>query len=731
MTGHRWHWIPISLVVGGVVLVCAAAAVNFRALGWWELLIVAGCALAVAAAFWFRHKLSAVEIELEALRQRLADDETRLNTQRSEFEQLRLTIQSELAQEASRLDKREQNLTQRLVTYREWMEFPQPLEMASPAAPSPELSELAKKDRQMLELLQAETKLLYDNILQNKYASGDQILLPVIRDDMLVLITKVARIYQPGIEHPFIDASLARIFRATSRASLQMLVILDELPLNVKDASLITLYNYVRRAVSAWQTYKSTEPYWPYVNAAYYVSRFALGANPISLGAWWFVSTLGSRGAQAIAQHVINRQALAVLSNVVRVIGFEVAGLYGGDFRHRDANWIYAAELTELLGQFPLSRDSLAHALREVGTLQLRSEYDRTFLYRCLAGRKSAGPAQYHAAGVLTMDERRAIATRLERFLQTFIHGKSAEKISRWKAGAEQRLDLKISVALVASTTAVREQIVDAIRSLTSFLVAIKELDPPQAVKLLEKSLLAGELAPDDRQRLLAELAQNASFFFEHPDLDPDGDLVEKYLDDLAALHARTAPHDARIEETLDDVAAYLRRSPKRMQALVEKHYAAALAERLAADAPLKRVPMEVTRAALDLLSVDGEQARFLYGPAKLDWSESIAPAELAGSELWLLGAGQQLTLFAAGDQPRVVWRAAVGEVHAEHCRQMLVSSCRLTGGQWMVNGQTQPLAIRLPTSLVSTYTGYFKPLLSMLGGAVGSDGLGRTSTAS
>ena len=144
--------------------------------------------------------------------------------------------------------------------------------------------------------------------------------------------------------------------------------------------------------------YKSTEPYWPYVNTAYYLGRFALGANPLALGAWWFVSNLGSRGAQAIAQHVINRQALALLSNLVRVIGFEVAGIYGGDFRHRDANWIYAAELTELVSQFPLSRDSLAHALREVGALQLRSEYDRIFLYRCLANRKSAGPERYSAA---------------------------------------------------------------------------------------------------------------------------------------------------------------------------------------------------------------------------------------------------------------------------------------------------------------------------------------------
>ena len=50
--------------------------------------------------------------------------------------------------------------------------------------------------------------------------------------------------------------------------------------------------------------YKSAEPYWPYVNTAYYLGRFALGANPLALGTWWFVGNLGSRGAQAIAQHM-------------------------------------------------------------------------------------------------------------------------------------------------------------------------------------------------------------------------------------------------------------------------------------------------------------------------------------------------------------------------------------------------------------------------------------------
>jgi hypothetical protein len=717
MSEHRWHWLPISLVGGGVVAVCATAIANSAALGWWQALIYLGCAAALAALYWFRRKLSAAEIELEAIRKRLADEQTRLNTERSEFEQLRLTMQNELAQEGRRLDRREQALTDRLVTYQEWMEFPQPIELSKEAPRDADLAELARKDAELLELLQAETKILYDNILQNKYAPDDQVLLPIIRDDIVTLMTRVAQIYRPGIDRQsvLLQASLARIFRAASRASLQMLVVLDELPLNLKDASLSTLYAYIRNAVNAWRTYKSTEAYWPYVNAAYYVSRIALGANPITLGTWWFLSTLGTRGAQSLAQHLINRQALAVLSNVVRVIGYEVAGIYGGDFRHRDANWIYAAELSELVSQFPLSRDSLGHALREIGTLQLRSEYDRTFLYRCLAGRKSADPGQYRATAVLSMDERRAVATRLEKFLEAFIHGKSADRISRWKSGAEERLGVKISVALTISTAAVHEQIVDGVRSLASFLVSIKQLEPPEAAKLLETSSLVGELSAEDRQRLLADLAQNASFFFEHPDVDPDGDLVEKYLDDLAALHARTAPHDARIEETLDDVAAYLRRSPRKMQALVEKHYAAALAERMAPDAPIRRVPTDVARATLDLLAVEGPSVRFLYGPAKIEWPDVASHADLGGAELWLLGVASKLILFAAGEQPRIVWRAAASEVHAEQTRQMLVSSCRLTGGQWLLDSQTKPLAIRLPTGLVSSYAGYFKPLLAMV----------------
>lgn len=721
MNHHRWQWLPIGLVLVAVISVMTAAIVNAGALGWWQAVIYAGCLAAAVATMLFRRKLSVTEVELESIRHRLADEETQLALRQSQFAELRLSIEQELGQTASRLDKREQALADRLVTYHEWMEFPRPLALGQPVLDDARLAELAKKDRQLQELLKEETRGFYDNILQNKYAPEGQLLLPIVREDVINLVMRVARIYQPHVEQPFVDANLTRVFRAISRASLQMLVLLDELPIDVKTASLSTLYGYVRTAVKTWRMYKSTEPYWPYVNTAYYLGRFALGANPLTLGAWWFVGNLGSRGAQAIAQHMIDRQALAALSGLVRVIGYEVASIYGGDFRHRDANWIYAAELTELVSEFPLSRDSLSHALREFGSLELRSEYDRIFLYRCLATGKSANPGRYAASSVLTNDERRAVASRLERFLDAFIHGKSQDRIRQWKEGAERRLGMKLSIAMQATTANVQEQLIDATTSLASFLVSTKQLEPAEAIPLLEPTRIVAELPAERRQALLQSLRDNAPYFFEHPDLDPDGDLADKYLDDLADLNARTTPRAAAVDETLEDVAAYLRRPAKQMRSLLEKHYAAELKRRMPPAWQTPRLPIPAVRAALDLTADPAEPPRFLFGPAKLEWPDGQRDTTEGSGPLWLLGFEGRLLLYTATNQPRVVWSAKTSEIRAEAQRQLLGASCRLTGGQWQLPGTVKPTAIRITAPLAS-YSSYFRPLLAaadQAGGAI------------
>src|SRR4029453_11449225 len=123
----------------------------------------------------------------------------------------------------------------------------------------------------------------------------------------------------------------------------------------------------------------------------------------------------------------------------------------------------------------------------------------------------------------------------------------------------EDRRGVKSALAPPPAAPSVHQQVADGVRSLASFLIATKQLEPGDLRQHLSASRLVGELAAADREQLLARLAEKPPFFFEHPDLDPDGDLVGKYLDDRAMLHARVTPRDAATEAALVDIAAYLR----------------------------------------------------------------------------------------------------------------------------------------------------------------------------
>lgn len=715
----RLNWTPIILVLLGSVAVAVVGVRFWRELGYWELLLGSGLLVALSAVFWFRRKLTATEVELAALRQQLREEEIRLDNERREWEAIKLQATREMEQQSTRIEKREQNLAQRFLTYHEWMEFPKPIDLADPEIPTDaELAEMVRKDRQMLQLLKDETQLLYDNILANRYVDNGEFLPDVLFHDARELMTKVARIYEPGAEHPLLETSLPRIIRGVSRGCLQLLVILDELPLDVKKYSINRMAGYIRRAVQAYRMYRSSEPYWPYVSTAWYLSRFAMGTNPLTLGAWWFLSSLSQRGATAVATHLVNRQALTLLASVVRVIGYEVASLYG-DFRHRDANWIYAVELTELVSQFPLSRESLEHALREIGALQLRSEYDRIYLYRCIAAHSTSHPDRYRAHVILTPDERNAIAGRLERFLETFVHGKTPSRVSKWTAGVEQRLGVKLA-AWTPSARSVNEQRADAVRSLASFLVGVKECEPEELPQRLRDSRLLAEMSAQEQADLFTKLFDDPPYFFEHPDLDPDSDLAATFLEELVRLHVQTTPREQQIEQLLSDAAAYLRKDEKYVRKLLDSQFHAALEERLPGGASGGKPPRAVARAVLDLLE-NGEQAKFLYDGITLDWPAGLKNPPAPNGRLWLLGTGERFLLFSPEPEPRMLWRSEGQQLHVELVRGYLTGHATLQGGQWIADRSLPTPAIRIAAPLVGSTTSYFRPLFEAVEAARGT----------
>ena len=126
-------------------------------------------------------------------------------------------------------------------------------------------------------------------------------------------------------------------------------------------------------------------------------------------------------------------------------------------------------------------------------------------------------------------------------------------------------------------------------------------------------------------------------------------------------------------------MAEYLRHDPKVVQRLLEKEYATHLAERISPESPVRKAPLAVARAILDLLE-PGEQARFFYSGITLEWPVGTEGPSPRGSELWLLGAGERLILFAVeDDEPILFWRGE-GPVELSQEKGILSSTARLRG---------------------------------------------------
>lgn len=709
----RWQSWPAWLVIAGALVVWGAALVERDTLGPAKWALLVGPAIAIAGALWFWRTLSQAELDAEAQEQRFTDRQRAVSDRELQWEATRKAIEGQLGQQAKQLAAREAALSGKLIAFHEWMEFPQPLDLSAggeSTLPHAQLAELARKDRQLEQLLQEETKRVFEDILRNKYMVEGQLQTLAIRDDVLGLMRRVAHVYRPDVDDPMLETSISQVFRAASRACLQFLVVVDQLPWNVKEQSFASLYGYIRQGVKAYGVYKQVAPYWTYVNSAYMLGRFALGANPLTLAAWWFLGAWGQEGAKQLATQILHRQAIMLVQSFVRVIGYETAGMYGGDFRHRDPNWIYGVELAELLHAFPLSRESLSHALKEAGALQLRHEYDRVYLYRCLAAHASPDAARYRGGSLLSAEEKMAIARRLERFLDAFIHGQTPERVSAWRSAVEDRLGVKLNIVSKADSLSVEDQTREAIRSLASFALAIKEREPDALPELLGYSQLFRDLPEEQRHATLAALSEDPPFFFEHPTLESTSPVASKYLHDLTVLAAKTAPHEAVIDEMLVDVAVYLRHDARRMRQMLDKQYVAWLADQLPVDAPERRFAPAVARAVLDVVGPH-EQLRFVYGNVSFDWPEGAAGPNYSRQNTWLVGVADRLIVFTVGERPLLLWRAD-GDAVAERVRGYLSGDVRLRGGKWLGDVRNEQPAVRVGGPMMGRHDAYFRPLL-------------------
>ncbi|MDD4268637.1 MAG: hypothetical protein PHO07_03065 [Pirellulales bacterium] len=632
--------------------------------------------------------------------------------QDSPAEELPRELAALLDERLRAVEQRERELADRLAAYHEWFEFPPPIRLGESRPPTAEMWE---RDRRLADLLEERTRSAFEKVRQNAYSPGGEFDAKLVRDDVLELVTAIARLYGRDPENPIAGVSVERILRAASRCCLKFLNELETLPLDVRHYDLATVYGYVRQAVRVYGLYQSASPFMPWLARAYYGTRFAMGANPLALGVWWFAGAVGKRGATALAVKLANRWALAFLHDIVRVIGFEMASVYDAGFRYRDPNWCYAAELTELVRRFPGSESSLRGALGQIGSLQLRNEYDRIYFFRCLAEGKSPDFTRIQPSA-LPPEQRRQIAERLEAFLVSHIAQRETKTTERWRADVERRLDLRLAIAEPAPPRPQADQGRDAIRALAGYLLEIKQCESETLPSHLEETAVARSLPSGMLPEVWEDLRDNPPFFFEIPELQPGGSAAKDFVGDLVWLSVRVAPRYAAADEIAIAAAVHLRAGAKETKALLDRAYADHLASLLPADVPLRRLPSDAARAVLDL--VEGEERLlFVYGGVRPVAPDQGDLAAIDRSKAWLVGVGRRLVALSVTGAAELFWQ---GDNHVRLAcpKGRLKGGCRLTGGQWTQGTTRSTPVLLVKGALVRSNEKYFAPLERFCSGA-------------
>ncbi len=673
-----WPWKPTAAIVGGVLLMLLTAFTAAPRSGIFVGGLIAGAAITLSSLILLRSRSAATD----------PDDQARqITQQKEEFELLRQQVGRQLEEETTRLEHRQRELAGRFIRFHEFMEYPH-------ADADRHLSEsgvtrLSEQDRQVTQILEAEARRVYEKIRANGYWVSNRVDSDAIRQEVFELIQRVARVYSPDSRNPLLETSFEQLARAASRVCLHVLVVLEQLPLDVQQYNINALYGYVRKAVSSYGTYQKAAPWLAYLSRGAYIGRFAAGANPVTIGAWWLATEIGRRGATRFVENVVDRQAIAVLHDIVTVLGVEVSNVYGPGHRQRDPSWVLGAEIAELTQRFPLSRESLKEALRLVTALPLKSEYDRIYLYRCLAEHKAAG-LRISDPAMLTREQREQIAKQLEHFFTEFIHGVKDQDVTRWKEDVEHRLDLKLSLTHRQPKQQPADRARQCVESIHAFLTSVVNASPEQAARALEDSALVHHVPAEQRSALFQQLSRESRHRFEPPDLDPSETLTQQFLQDLVTGVIRTGEMTPMVESLLLETGGYFRRTAVDMQAIIDSAAIDRFRQRCANGAPLADAAGQAARTVLNHMLPQEVITGFYTGIVlnRDEVPQSMPTACLVALQPNASAAGGRAILLQTDGAEPLLWSSDATACSAKK-DGFLIDDCVITGGCWNSDAAT------------------------------------------
>lgn len=711
----------LSAVGGGIVLLTILVQGRFDELSTW--LILLGAALALGGTWWFRLRALQPDRVFEQEKAQLMQERDQADRERRALD----LYKADVEEEALVLERRRHKLSLQLTQTVGWWDLvegndtaPKDPDEGASTTPGVSTAESDEREREVLAFCRAESERLFNKVIENGYVKDGVLQPEEIYKDVTQLFEGVARIYQPNSDQPLLETSVEQILRFLHNVSLQLLVQLEQLPVDVKSFNIRETYRFMKRAMDYYGMYKKVNPYWNYAKPAIFLSRFALGANPIALGLGWTLTELASLGGKKLSSRYTRKYGLRMFHESIRIIGSETAAVYGANFRDRDPDWVFATELIELVHHFPPSRDSLEASLKEMGQLALHSEYDRVYLYRCLANRFSAKPRSSRTQGLISMADSVQVAKKLEGLFHQFYAHEEPDRVEKWRRGLETRLGVKLQLQdrLVQPVSSSEERL-SAFYSLASYLLGHKMLELDAAESRLTSSRTASALEAEALTKGLLRIRQAPPMVFDYPDHALSKPMAHDYLHDLIDFQLTVFPRESS-KTLIEESAAYFREKPATWLDEIDTHCRDFVTGQLLPEAPKAHIDSRTARALLGHLAPD-ERLHFLYPVSGVEGSITF---QRAFKSLILLGSNRHpLSLVGfsedaqSGLEAIVLWHVGGAPLTLDHSKTFLTQAYRLQGGTWdesqatLDSAESAPL-IRLRSRRGSSQDGHFDLLL-------------------
>jgi len=353
-------------------------------------------------------------------------------------------VQQAIRREATRLDKKRADLEKVLMAYGEWMEFPDGQLLRTMDWGSKTHTET---DERVADIVNREADKMLDRFSSGTYWAEGKFETRTLLLDLFGFMESIAEVYNPDSDRPILETNLEALLKAVNRASLQIILLLEELPvLEVKEMNLRKISDAMRKASKVYRKYEELQPFLKPARYLWQGGKFLLTSNPLLAAGWIAGSELIWKGGKKLGKKAMDAYLLSLMRQTLGILGWETAGIFDLTHRYRNPDWVYGIELAHLLSQFDQSIEAVKAGFLELGSLPLRSSYDRVFLYRCLAQHVDPKPQKFTRSDLLSEENRKQIYHQLEHFFRKNIAEKTTDSgraVRSWKSGLAERLGVE------------------------------------------------------------------------------------------------------------------------------------------------------------------------------------------------------------------------------------------------------------------------------------------------